>query len=507
MYSVWWFRKAGLGFLVLLGWLVSAPSHAQESLPVLTQQLAGRSFDARLLAVAKIGMLGSEGRSAAPALVAALKCERIDAITGSGPQFSALRHQIGVTLSGLATEIAPLLRESLHDRNGLVRVWSAFALLKARGQGSDDALRVLIEALQQTPEVAADAGMALELSGDLAGGATKALVERLEGDDFAVRAHATLALAAVAPTESQQELRLLIRAGGVAGVCAAFALQRVIPSALEEALLAIKRGLQGATSAERVQAVWAIGQMGPRAVSLAGDLVDSFERLQLEPSAYWFGQLGRLGMDPAMALLATEASLDSKLENLLSHKSRRVQVMAATALVQRDAAHIAVARPVLQAAMKDRDRDVSFVASRVFVLQILAREPEVGPLIEALQLGMGFSPVPMVLAQRGDAALVPLREVMLSGDGRTARGASNALAAMGPAAIPTLGELMTRKNDGVRLFAATALGTMGTPALALLAAALQDESYAVRRVARYGLKAIGTEAALQALQKPKRDGE
>ncbi|MBB75470.1 MAG: hypothetical protein CMJ75_13270, partial [Planctomycetaceae bacterium] len=313
-----WFQQGLLALLMALGWLVCQPLHAQESLPLLTQQLLGPSFELRLQAVAKTGMLGAQGRSAAPALVEALKCEQIDALTGSGPQFSALRQQIGATLSGLATEIGPLLQQSVRDRNGLVRVWSAFALLKARGQSTNEALQVLIKALRQPPEVAADAGMALELIGAPAEGATKALVERLGDDVFAVRANATLALAAVAQTDAENELRTLLGSGGVAAICAAFALQRVVPSASEDALVAIKRGLQGTTSAERTQAVWAIGQMGPRAAALAGDLVDNFERLQPEPTAYWFGQLGRLGVDPAMALLATGASQESKLLELLS---------------------------------------------------------------------------------------------------------------------------------------------------------------------------------------------
>ena len=501
-----WFQQGLLALLMSLGWLGYQPLRAQESLPLLTQQLLGPSFELRLLAVAKIGMLGTEARSVGPALIEALKCERIDAIFGAGPQFSSLRQQISAELSRRAADVEPLLRKSLHDKNGLVRVWCAYALTDAEGQSTSDVLQVLVEALQQPPEVAADAGMALELIGDPAQGATMALVERLRDDDFAVRANATLALAAVAPADVENELRTLLRSGGVAGICAAFALQRVVPSAGDDALVAIKRGLQSSIPQVRAQAVWAIGQMGPRAVALAGDLVDSFEGLQPEPTAYWFGQLGRLGVDPAMALLATGASQESRLQKLLSHQSSRVRVMAATALVQRNAAHVRVVRPILQAAMQDRNRDVSFVASRVYLLQILAREPEVGPLIEALKMDWGFSPVPMIVAQRGAAALVPLREVVLGGDGRAARQAVEALAAMGPVAIPTLKQLMTSQQDGVRLFAATALGKIGEPALSLLADALQDESYAVRRIARYGLVAIGTEPARHALQQVNQNG-
>ena len=506
--SAGWFRQGLLVLLMSLGWLNFKSLRAQESLPLLTQQLAGPDFEMRLLAVAKIKLLGPEARLAGPALIEALKCERIDAIIGAGPQFSSLRQQISAELSRLAADIEPLLQQALHDSNGLVRVWSAHALLAAGRPATDDPLGVLTEALREPPEVAADAGMALELIGRPAQDATAALVERLRGDDFEVRVNATLALATVAQADSENELRTLIRSGGVAGICAAFAVQRVVPSTLEEALVAIKRGLQSSTSDERVQAVWAIGQMGPRAAALAGDLVVAFDRLDPEPSAYWFGQLGRLGVDPAMALLATGASLEPKLQGLLSHKNSRVRVMAATALVQRDAAYVGVVRPVLQAAMQDRDRDVSFIASRVYLLQILARHPEVGPLIEALKMDLGFSPVPMIVAQRGNAALAPLREVVLGGDGRAARQAVEALAAIGPAALLTLGELMMRESDGVRLFAATALGKIGPPAVPLLADALQDESYAVRRVARYGLRAIGTEAALQALQQvnQNRDG-
>ncbi|MBN82383.1 MAG: hypothetical protein CMJ70_19810 [Planctomycetaceae bacterium] len=502
-----WFPQGLLALLMALGWLVCQPLHAQESLPLLAQQLLGPSFELRLQAVAKTGMLGAQGQPAGPALIEALKCERIDAITGSGPQFSALRQQIGATLSGLATEIAPLLQQSVHDRNGLVRVWCAYALINADAQNTGDVLRVLVEALQQPPEVAADAGMALELIGEPAQGATMALMERLRGDDFAVRANATLALAAVAQPDAENELRTFLGSGGVAAICAAFALQRVVPSASEDALVAIKRGLQSSVPQERVQAVWAIGQMGPQAAPLAGDLVDNFERLQPEPTAYWFGQLGRLGVDPAMALLATGASQESKLLELLSHKSSRVRVMAASALIQRNAVHAGVVRPVLQAAMQAPNRDVSFVASRVYLLQILAREPEIGPLIQALKMDLGFSPVPMIVAQRGAAALGPLRGVVLGGDGRAAGQAVEALAAMGPVAIPTLKQLLTSQQDGVRLFAATALGKIGEPALSLLADALQDESYAVRRIARYGLAAIGTEPALHALQQVNQNGK
>ena len=500
------FTTGVLAMVLSLGWLVVEPSCGQESLSLLGQQLGSPDLETRLLAVAKIKLLGPEARSAAPALIEALKCERIDATFGAGPQFSSMRQQISVELSRLAADIEPLLQQSLHDSNGLVRVWSAHALLAAGGSGTNDALRVLTEALRQPPEVAADAGLALELIGRPAQGATAALVERLRGDNFAVRVNATLALAAVAQPAAEQNLRALIRAGGLAGICAAFVLQQVVPSALDEALAAIRRGLQSSTPDERVQAVWAIGQIGPRAEAIAGDLVDNFERLDPEPFAYWFGQLGRLGVDPAMALLATGADLDAKLQKLLSHDSSRVRLMAATALVQRKPTQVSTVRPILKAAMEDRDRSVSFVASRVFVLQVLAREPELGPLIEALHVDMGFSPVPLLLAQRGEAALAPLGEVVLSGDGRAARQAVEALAAMGPVAIPTLKQLMMSQNDGVRLFAAKALGKIGEPALSLLADALQDDSYAVRRVAGYALRAIGTEAALQALQKVNRNG-
>ena len=64
-----WFQQGLVALLMSLGCLGYQPLRAQESLPLLTQQLLGPSFELRLLAVAKIGMLGGEARSAGPALI------------------------------------------------------------------------------------------------------------------------------------------------------------------------------------------------------------------------------------------------------------------------------------------------------------------------------------------------------------------------------------------------------------------------------------------------------
>jgi len=396
---------------------------------------------------------------------------------------------------------------SLEHENGLVRVWSAQALYQLDGaRHRAKVLPVLTEALQQETEVATDAAVVLERFGEDATSAIPALIQQLGHREFSVRCNVAHALAAVVkPAQAHSLAAKLEDANPIARVGAAYALQRVDAASESRTHPVIAAALQGDSREARRQAVWAIGQLGVAAQSLAPTLIAELGKLEPDPIEYFFGGrgIGRLTVDPSLVLVATGPACKPALIAALESGEVRARVMSAVALMRMDKELAERIAPILKDARTESDQGVSFLVEMNQIPAPNADGQGIDGLIESVLATDGFgppSPAAGQLIQRGAEAVAPLMAVLHRGDALAARKAGNVLARIGAPAMPALAEAMKSGDDRLRVFAVGALAQMREPAVPLLVEALNDDLYPVRRTARYSLRAIGTNEALEALR-------
>jgi HEAT repeat protein len=488
--------------------LASAPGHATaDELDALIQQLQSPEPFARLGAAGKIMELGPKAAAAVPALIEALKCERMD-ILFEMPQIAAGRSQFADALAKIGEQATADLLRSIQDDNGLVRVWSARALYRLdRERFRARVVPILTEALEQETEVASDAATVLEQMGEDAVSAISALIRQLEHREFAVRCNAAHALtAAVKPGQVDSLLTALQNSNPLVRVGAAFALQRVDAASESKSHPVITAALQSDFREARRQAVWAIGQLGVAAQSLAPTMITVLGKLEPDPIEYFFGGggVGRLTADPSLVLVATGPGCKPELLVALESDESRVRVMAAVALMRLDKDQADRIAPILKAARADSDQGVRFLAEMNDVPASNVESQGIDELIKSVLATEDFgppSPATDQLFRRGTESVGPLMEVLKRGDGLAARKVSGVLAAIGAPAMPALAEAMKSGNEADRVFAVGALAQMRGPAVPLLVEALNDELYPVRRAARYALRTIGTDEAREALRK------
>jgi HEAT repeat protein len=501
---------AASGALILSTALLSACS-GEDDVSSLIAKLESPDTEARLAAAAEVSKLGPAAADAAPALIEALKCERIEVLFASS-RIAASRPRFAGALISIGEAAAPKLRAALEHDNGLVRVWSAYALFRIDKDPSR-AIPILIDAFGEGVEIANDAAQVLELIGPAAAPAAPALIARLEHRDFTARCNAAHALAKIADGQKPDLLvTALQHESRLTRIGAAYALHEVDDDSLRKALAELSSALGSDSADARKQAVWAVGQMGASAEPVVPDLIAALARLDPDPRAYYFGgTLGRQGSDPSMAIVATGAAAIPALTAALEHESSKARVLAAVALLRLDPTQGEAAGKVLAGARDDRDPAIRALAGMAGMAGSRRRGPsssssntDVATLIRSmLESNSRFgrsSPAGYQLARHGAAAVDPLMEVLRSGDGIAAGKAMRVLSRIGEPALPALANAMKSDDDQLRVFAIRTLAQAGEPAMPALTAALQDTSYPVRRIARYALLSIGTPEALKAVR-------
>ena len=478
-----------------------------EDVNSLVEQLNSPSPYLRLTAAGKLAELGPSAADAAPALIEAFACERIDVLFET-PDIAGSRQRFADALIRIGDSVIPKLEQAMKHENGLLRIWSAQTLYRLdRKQQRAKVLSVLTDGLLQNSEVAGDAAMILEQMGEDAVPAIPKLIEQMMHQELAVRCNAALALSTIAKADPDQNLLEALRhSSSLVRVGAAFALQHDSSELSAAVRSVLAAALQDGSSTVRRQAVWAIGHTGVAAQPLAKELILALPNIDPELSDYFFGtgSLGRYSTDPSMALAAIGPAAQQDLINALESDHSRTRVMAAVALLRIDRSHASRVAPFLEAAREDPDRNIQTLAAMNSLPNPTVDGQNMDGLIRAVLASTDFgppSPAAFQLIQRGAEAVAPLMEVLKGGDGLAATRVSGVLARIGEPALPALTEALQSENDQLRVFAARALAEMGKAAQPQLISALKDKLYPVRRAARSGLKSIGTPEALSALQK------
>jgi HEAT repeat protein len=501
--------RRGVLTLGLLAGGMSGRAIGQDSSDVtsLIPQITAANPFARVAAIGKVAELGHQAAPTAPALLDALRCERMDVLFET-PQVTGIRQTIAAVLGKLGPSIVPELQTCLQSENGLVRVGAATALYRIDpSRHRDQALRILIAALKADDETASDAAQALESVGADAAPALPELIRQLGHDDPAVRCQIGHALAALKGDATTTHLQNAIKnATPLQKVGIAFAIAKQTPESFPQVEKLLAEGLRDPSPEVRQQTVWAIGQLGPTSQPLARDLVHVLSTLNPDPREYFFGggRLGRLSFDPSLALVAMGPDVKEALSEALDSEDPRTRLMAGLALVRIDPNAGPRVAPVFQQARQETNQALRWVAEMNAVPAAQSANQNIDTLIQELLQSTGFGPPsPAVgqLSRLGAEAVEPLMKVLETGDGQAAMKVTQVLAAIGKPAVAPLSKALHSELPRQRLYAVNALAMMGPANQELLIEALSDTAYPVRRAARYALKALNTPEAREALTK------
>ncbi|MCY2968120.1 MAG: HEAT repeat domain-containing protein, partial [Planctomycetota bacterium] len=386
------------GFVLGVVWcaLAWSPGFAQDAkTKTLIQQLQSPEQFARMAAAGKVAELGPGAADAAPALIEALKCERMD-VMFENPQIAASRRSFADSLVRLGSPVTPQIEQALNDANGLVRVWSAYALFKIDSvKHRGKVVRALMDSLREDDDTAADAAMVLELMGSDAAPAIPLLIQQLAHADLGVRCNSAHALVAIAKgdqlrplTEALKHEQPLVRVG------AAYVLQRGQRDLSVDAKIVLQEALDNEASAVRTQAVWAIGQLGSVAQPLAKPLIAVLPRLNPDIREYFFGGggLGRQSFDPSMVLVATGPKTKEDLIQALEGEDLKGRLMAAVALLRLDPSQKERVDTVFAAVREAPDQSLRFFANLSAPPVAPAAKPDLEGLIREVLQTNGFGP-------------------------------------------------------------------------------------------------------------------
>ena len=179
---------AGLG-LVLLGLARQASPAPPDETAAPLKALKDENRQVRLRAVRDLGNLGTAGKSAVPALSAAMKNDI----------HPHVRIQAALALAQIGPPAVPALIEALADEEPWVRAQAAHAL-GTIGSPARDAVPALTQALKDPQaNVRSKAAFALGEIGPDAGAAAPELAQALQDTESDVSAQAAIALIKVGP--------------------------------------------------------------------------------------------------------------------------------------------------------------------------------------------------------------------------------------------------------------------------------------------------------------------
>lgn len=477
-----------------------------DAIPLIPQITAANPF-ARLTAIGKIAEMGPDAAKAAPALLEALRCEQMDVLFET-PEVTGIRQTIAEVLGKIGSSIVPELQKGLECENGLVRVGAASALYRIDPMiHRDQALPILIAALEADDETASDAAQSLESIGTDASPALPQLLRQLGHDDPVVRCQISHALAALEGDDITAQLqRELNIATPLQKIGISFAISKQNPRSFPQVQKFLAEGLRNSSPEVRQQTVWAIGQLGVNSQPLARDLIQAFSTLNPDPREYFFGggRLGRLSFDPSLALVAMGPQVKEALSEAIDSEDPRTRLMAGIALVRIDPTSGPKVAPVFQQARQETNQALRWVAEMNTTPVASGANQSIETLIQKMLQSNGFAPPsPAVgqLVRAGAEAVEPLMKVLEKGDGLAAMKVTQVLGAIGKPAIEPLSKALHSELPRQRLYAVTALAMMGPANQDLLIAALSDTAYPVRRAARQALKALNTTEAREALTK------
>ncbi len=175
----------------------------QRTIPVLVEGLKDPSALMRGECALALGSIGEEARAAVPALIGAL-----------GDQRESVRRRVAISLRRIgpgAKAAVPALREALNDNDKSVRVAAATALASVSPEEAavvKDAVRVLVEALQDQTTHTRNAAAVAEALGKMGRGAEEAVAvlrSRFEGEEVEARLMIAWALARITAPDSRGE--------------------------------------------------------------------------------------------------------------------------------------------------------------------------------------------------------------------------------------------------------------------------------------------------------------
>lgn len=462
----------------------------------MIDQLSAPNPDLRVAVAIALGKLGSDAAPAVPALIEAMKDERFDEMFRS-PTAVNRREQFALAISRIGEPARESLILALDDSNGLVRVWSAYALYRIDATQLERITDVLLEALRGRGDQVPDAAWILQQMEVENESVVVSLLEALPGKSFEIRCDIAYTLASVGPPDSRAIQEAMSSDLAPVRICAAFAWSQISPQAIDETIVILVDTLSDESPAARKQAVWAIGQLGPPAEPAARQLIDSLANVDFAPFDHFFGGQGPFGRyvsDPALTLAKFGEPLLPALESAMTHENIKVRVSAAIAALQIDATTAPLVQPILAEAQTAEQSEIRMVAEMVASRISTAKVADLDAMIESLKVSrpmMGRG-VPANFREFGDRAIPPLLELLYGDDGQAARRAAQALATLGPTGNVELEKALDAETPRVRLYAIEALARLGPAGVQGLRKATRDSSYTVRRAAAYALMAFET---------------
>jgi len=480
-----------------------SPEAAQSGILIITESLKAEDPRSRHAAARTLGELGSQARSAIPALLVAL-----------GDADPSVRFQVSASLKKIGPRADAALALAMALRTGDPDSRARIAEVLGRmGPEASATVPDLVQALEDPSEnVRRAAGTALRRIGSEPPGLAPSLIKGLRDEDRETRLRAISAVVTIGPLVSRALAPDLITAlEDPDRRIRSAAVQSLgeIARDTEDIVPALVRRCRDEDATVRLLVAEALGQACRKVTAAVPGLVEAVK--DPEPSVRWsaINGLGNCGAQAAMAVpVLIEALNDDK-------EGHRQEVLRALGRIGPDARLATV--PLIGLLQSD-DEDLRFSAR--WTLQSIGPDPELAVSayaewlrdrsskerwIPAYGLGKIEADTKQVTTILGQALRDPDARV------RTAAMSSiSGLVARSGAALSVLTEALTDPAATVRLESVQALTELGLRAVGAvpdLIRALSDPEASIRRQAATALGAIGPQAdtAIPALRKAKRD--
>ena len=438
-------RKRALRILGRIG-----PSASPAVLEISRLAKDDPDKEAKLVAVQVLGEIGPGAASAIPVLKASLE----DRSLRDAAQSSLVR--IGGVSVGPFTE-------GLKSSEPEVRLAAAKAL-RELGEKAEAAVPALIASIKDPDrDVRTQAVFALGRIGPKAKAAVPALVDALE--DEPLQGAISSALITIGPEASIPALGKAIKDKRPQVRRAAVGMASLFRGESEKILPELVFALQD--DALRVDAVRAIGAMGPKAEKAVPDVLKALNAYERSPGVYGeaITALQRIGPKAVPALIAT-----------LKDKKRDIRAAAVRALASMDPPPDE-ALPNLIKVLEDEDSMVKTAAAGAlerFGPKAMEAMPQLLKIAEGKDTAARATAIRTIGAIGGDArTLSILVRLMKDSEGAVARNAASSLRQLAPKAlpgmkaeekrtlVPSLLEVLKGKNNDHRVVAITVLGEIG----------------------------------------------
>jgi HEAT repeat protein len=410
---------------------------------------------------------------------------------------ASVRYRAAETLAQLgplAKFAVPELRETLKDKNGVVRVKAAEALWKIAPLPVSVLMPVLLQAMKdKDPGVRAAAPPVIALMGAKAKTALPALVEALNDKDFSVKIAAISALGDLGPVAKNTANDLL----NLATDKEFFLLEPFVGAALSNMGDGVVPTLAAALASDlgdsRRVAAYALGSIGPGAAPATAQLGKALSHHDPATRKLAARALGMIGPKAKDAL--------AQLEPITGDKDIAVRIEAALAywLVSGNAKHVGVVIKGLD----DKSPAVRDSACQTLALMKGAAKDAVDPVAKMIDDKDLRVRAIITLGEIGPPAakVAPtLKKLFTDKDDETVLRASFAywqIAGDGKTSLPILEKLIA--SEQVDKQAVHLIGEMGSAAASLMPSLValyrEDEDAAFRQAVAVAIKKIDPETA------------